>query len=259
MVLTENGAPTGQQSVANATDCSQLMVTMAKTMPMQTSVASIPVFDGGNIPLKDYIQDVRNAANDISATQLPSFLKKVLSRLQGAAGNSTYGVAYNSVDDLVRYLKQRFAPGKTFTYYYAQLNDLRMKQGETVGDFRDRLNILLMGVENSLREDKGADDSHDMMVPIKGTAVDIFIRGLPSHLSTAIDATHPADLDAAFKEAVRIESRIRSKILPESRSSHYHSHRYEAEELSANVSRNNPQYNIHHPHRSSDGRNQQSS
>ena len=127
-----------------------------------------------------------------------------------------------------------------------------------------------MGAENSLRKDKGADYSDDMMVPIKGTAVDIFIRGLPSRLSTAIDANHPADSDAAFKEAVRIESRIRSKILPESRSSHYHLHRYEDDELSANVSRNNPryndhqrpqptQYNIHHPYRSSDGRNQQSS
>ena len=108
-------------------------------------------------------------------------------------------MAFNSVDDLVRNVKQRFAPGKTFTYYYAQLNDLRMKQGETVGDFRDRLNILLMGAENSLREDKGAAYSDDMMVPIKGAAIDIFIRGLPNHLSTAIDATHPADLDAAFK------------------------------------------------------------
>ena len=143
-----------------------------------------------------------------------------------------------------------------------------MKQGETVSDFRDKLNILLMGAENSLREDKGAAYSDDMMVPIKGTAVDIFIRGLPSHLSTAIDAIHPVDLDATFKEAVRIESRIRSKMLPES-SSHYHSHRYEDNELSANVSRNNTrymtiiapqpiQYNLHH-HRSCDGRNQQSS
>ena len=267
MTNTQNGQ--NAQPTANA-DCSQLMVTMANTMAMQTAVSSIPVFDGGNIPLKDFIQDIRNAATDISQAQLPSFLKKVLSRLQGAARNSTYGLGFNSVDELVRHLKQRFAPGKTFTYYYTQLNDLRMKQGETVGDFRDRLNILLMGAENSLREDKGADYSDDMMVPIKGTAVDIFIRGLPGHLSAAIDATHPADLDAAFREAVRIESRIRSKILPEARSNHYHPHRYEDDELSANVSRNNPRYYAHHrpfpnqhntyqPHRSSDGRNQQSS
>ena len=97
---------------------------------MQTPVASIAVFDGGNIPLKDFIQDVRNAATDISEAQLPSFLTKVLSRLQGSARNWTFGVAFNSVGDLVRHLKQRFAPGKTVTYYYAQLNDLRMKQGE---------------------------------------------------------------------------------------------------------------------------------
>ena len=75
MVLTENGAPTGAPIAVNATDCSQLMVTMANTMAMQTAVTSIPVYDGGNIPLKDFIQDVRNTATDISAAQLPSFLK----------------------------------------------------------------------------------------------------------------------------------------------------------------------------------------
>ena len=92
-----------------------------------------------------------------------------------------------------------------------------MQQGETVGDFQDKLNILLMGAENSLREDKGAAYSDNMIVPVKGAAVDIFIRGLPCYLSTGIEATHPVDLDAAFKEPDRIESRIRSRILPESR------------------------------------------
>ena len=55
-----------------------------------------------------------------------------------------------------------------------------MKQGETVGDFRDRLNILLKGEENSLREGKGTAYSDDVMDPVKGVAVDIFIRSLSS-------------------------------------------------------------------------------
>ena len=154
-------------------------------------------------------------------------------------------MSFTSVNDLVRYLKQRFTPGKTFTYYCAQLNDLRMKQGETVGDFRDRLNILLMGAENALKEDKGATYDAVMMVPMKGAAVDIFIRGLPGNISAAVDASQPVDLDAALREAVRIEARIRSRILPDSRQSSYLSRYGENEELSANVRK--PNYNEGQP------------
>ena len=193
------------------------MVTMASTMAMQAAVAGIPSFDGSNIPLKDFLQDVRNAAADIPADKINGFLKKVLGKLRGSARNSTYGVTFNNVDDLVKHLKRRFAPGKTFTYYNAQLNGIRMLQSESVGDFRDRLNILLMGAENALKEEKGASYVAAMMDPMKDVSIDIFIRGLPYTISSAVDACHPRTLDAAYLEAVLIESRIKSRILPDVR------------------------------------------
>ena len=217
-------------------DNSALMISMAQTMAMQAAITSIPIFDGKNIPLKDFIQDIRNADADIPGNQKESFIKKVLSKLRGSARNSTYGVAFTSIDDLVKHLKQRFAPGKNFSYYNAQLNDLRMVQGDSVGDFRDKLNILLMGAENALKEEKGQSFKSDMMVPMKEAAIDIFIRGLPAHISSGVDACHPTDLDMAYKEAVRIESRIRSRILPDNRTQMASHHRYnEDQELSQNL------------------------
>ena len=110
-----------------------------------------------------------------------------------------------------------------------------MKQGDTVGDFRDRLNILLMGAENALKEDKGATYTNDMMTLMKEAAIDIFIRGLPGNISAAVDASHPSDLESAYKEAVRIEARIRSRILPDSRQSAQLGHYAEQNELSQNL------------------------
>ena len=52
-------------------------------------ITSIPVFDGKNIPLKDFIQDIPNADADIPDAQKGSFIKKVLSKLRGSARNST--------------------------------------------------------------------------------------------------------------------------------------------------------------------------
>ena len=144
----------------------------------------------------------------------------------------------------MKQLKQRFAPGKNFSYYNAQLNDLRMVQGDSVGDFRDKLNILLMGAENALKKEKGQAFKSDMMVPMKEAAIDILIRGLPAHISSGVDACHPVHLDTAYKEAVRIESRIRSRILPDSRAQTASHNRYnEDQELSQNLrGRNFMQY-----------------
>ena len=110
-----------------------------------------------------------------------------------------------------------------------------MKQGDTVGDFRDRLNILLMGAENALKEDKGRAYEGAMMLPMKEAAIDIFIRGLPGNISASVDALHPADLESAYKEAVRIEARIRLRILPESRQSAQLGQYAEQGELSQNI------------------------
>ena len=70
------------------TDNSALMISIAQTMAMQAAITSIPVFDGKNIPLKDFIQDIRNADAKIPDTQKGSFIKKVLSKLRGSARNS---------------------------------------------------------------------------------------------------------------------------------------------------------------------------
>ena len=64
-------------------DTSALMISMAQTMAMQAAITSIPVFDGKNIPLKDFIQDIRNADADFPDAQKESFIKKVLSKLDG--------------------------------------------------------------------------------------------------------------------------------------------------------------------------------
>ena len=74
-----------------------------------------------------------------------------------------------------------------------------------------------------------------MMTPMKEAAIDIFIRGLPGNISAAVDASHTADLESAYKEAVRIEARIRSRILPDSRQSAQLGHYAEQNELSQNL------------------------
>ncbi|CAB0027954.1 unnamed protein product [Trichogramma brassicae] len=92
-----------------------------------------------------------------------------------------------------------------------------MRKSNTVGDFYDYLNLLLSGAQHALEEEKGNAYNASMMTPLKDLVVDIFIRGLPPDMSTAVDSRNPTSLDEAYAEAKRIETRRNAHILPDNR------------------------------------------
>ena len=57
-------------------DNSALIISMAQTMAMQAAITSIPDFDGRNITLKDFIQDIQNADADIPNAHKESFIER---------------------------------------------------------------------------------------------------------------------------------------------------------------------------------------
>ena len=53
----------------------------------------------------------------------------------------------------MKHLKKRFAPGRVYNYYNSKMATLQIKQGDSVGDFFDRLNILANGAKDALLEE----------------------------------------------------------------------------------------------------------
>ena len=56
-----------------------------------------------------------------------------------------------------------------------------------------------------------------LMKPLKMIAKDIFIRGLPPSIARAVDARDPEDMETAYEIAVRIETKMDARILPDDR------------------------------------------
>ncbi|CAB0038042.1 unnamed protein product [Trichogramma brassicae] len=149
------------------------------------------------------------------------FLRYLLSKLQGKAKRSIYRKTFNSVKELTTHLKQRFGAHNTYTYYNHLLQTARMKQGETVNDFYDHINVLLGGAETALKEEIGATYIPDMLRALQNTALDMFIRGLPADICRAVDSTQPKDLEEALDEAIRLEKRMAAHIIPDTRAQRY--------------------------------------
>ena len=199
---------------------STTLVALANSLTLQNSIAGLSTYDGSNIPLKDFIQDIRNGDLGITNEQRPSYLRAVLGKLQGPAKDCTYGKTFTNIEQLCTHLKQRFAPGKGFAYYSNKLYTLRMRPGDSTGCFKDQINILLQCAKSALKEEKGRTYHESMITTLKEACVDIFIRGLPGHLGQLVDSRKPVTLEEAYEEAVRLEARMDARIIPDTRHRH---------------------------------------
>ncbi|CAK9805927.1 hypothetical protein ANTPLA_LOCUS4711 [Anthophora plagiata] len=159
-----------------------LSAAMAESFAIQQAVASIPQFDGNNIPLKDSLLDVQNSAYCLPPTCDGSFTRAVISKLRGEARDSICDLEFPTINDLIRHLKRRFSSGKTYEYYQQEISNIRMKRNESVYAFYDRLRILINGLYHYLKDTYG-DDAFNMLKPVKSTAINAFIRGLPDGIS----------------------------------------------------------------------------
>ena len=140
----------------------------------------------------------------------------IATKLKGRALDSIYCKKFTSINESIRHSNNRFVPERTHSYYTEEINNLRMLQNKKVGDFYDKINILLDGARNCLRK-VDPDHVEHMMHLLLNCVIDTFIKGLPVNIAKAVDRSKPTNLDVAYREAVRVEVRIDSTILPDTR------------------------------------------
>ena len=130
-----------------------MMTSMAECFAIQQGIMNIPTFDGKNMPVRDFIQDIINGESSVPANCEPQFIKAVLARLKGAARDSIYGKSFTAINELIKHFKQRFAPRKTYAWYLHEISIIRMRREESVSEFFDRITLLKLGAQAAL-EDK---------------------------------------------------------------------------------------------------------
>lgn len=207
-------------------DYTNSVVTVLEQMSVQTNSQNIPLFDGRQPPLKDFLQEIENSAAFIPEVSEPGFLKAVLSKLRGAARNSVRGLRFDNINGLVEHLRKRFASSKKYQWYLDNIMTIRLKQTETVSDYHDRLRGLVSGARHALEmkynkvyreitenergeRERGPDilESEIIMQPIVENAFRAFVRGLPDEMSTFVDTRNPGNLQEAFEHALYAEER----------------------------------------------------
>ena len=116
------------------------------------------------MPVRDFIQDIINGESSVHVNCEPQSIKAVLARLKGAARDSIYGKTFTTISELIKHLKQRFAPRKTYAWYLHEISIIRMRREESVSEFFDRITLLQSGAQAAL-EDK-YENAHTMLAPL---------------------------------------------------------------------------------------------
>ena len=204
----------------------EMMQQMALSMSVGNALQGVRSFDGTNMLVRDFIQDIKNGEANIAdnAKAKKQYVSAVLAKLRGQARECTSGKQITTLQELIRILKKRFTPGRDYAYYADKISTLRMKQGESVGAFYDQLNTLMNAAQSVLKEgdpgaaeDLTAEQAALMVKPLQQTALGTFIRGLPTDIAKAIVIKGCTTLERAYEEAVRYECKMDAKLIPDTR------------------------------------------
>lgn len=113
MVFTDGQTPPATGGGKNLIQVmSDTLCALASNLSLQNSITGLGIYDGSNIPLKDFLLDVKNGDASVVAEQKPGNLRAVLEKLRGPAEDCTYGKTFVTVNDPCTHLKPRFAPGR---------------------------------------------------------------------------------------------------------------------------------------------------
>ena len=168
-------APVVDPNLVNLLNTTNAMfANMSLGFALQGVLSQIKPFTGYNIPLKDFVEDIRNGSDLLPQEAEESYVRALIGKLKGAARDSTYRHVIATLDNLITHLKQRFAPNQNYSYYSAKINELRMNRDDHVGTFYDKLNILLHCARSAVMEENPTQTDEKInliMKPLEDIAI----------------------------------------------------------------------------------------
>lgn len=197
------------QAIANLTHHQEItdamLNTMGECMAVQQALLHIPPYDGKNMPLKTFLQDVENGYNICPEGIRDAFFKGVVAKLRDTARDAVSGIEVTTVNNLRDALKEYFAPKKDYTAYCAEIQGVRMRRDETVMEYYGRIKKIIECAKASLRESFREPEVAHTETMLNGIALESFKRGLSDDLLYAVSVQAPPTLTEAVRIARRIE------------------------------------------------------
>lgn len=182
--------------------------TKMSEIELNVLIKFIGTFDGSREKLTPFLNNCRNAINLASSHQSDILLKYILSRLEGKAETACAIKEFTKWSQLEEFLKTQFGDVKHYAYLLSDLQDCKQGRNETVSQYSLRVESclakLLTEINISIPTRK-KDELAGRVAAMQDLALNVFMIGLQSPLSTVVRCRDPSNLNEAISLATAEE------------------------------------------------------
>lgn len=172
----------------------------------------VPNFDGRNMPLNNYICACNNAAKLVAENDRSQFLTIVQLKLSGVAADIIESKTYDTLDSLLRDLKNAFDKPVELSDLETELKSNTQNYSESVLLYATRTRKIANKTENRLKEVYRAEAQqaylNGRINEVRQTVIRTFIRGLADQIGNMIMPRNFPTLEEAIDEALNIENEL---------------------------------------------------
>lgn len=168
---------------------------------------SVPIFDGYNIPLSQFIRACRRAKEVVPASSERNLTQLLINKLRGRAVGAVEDEPCDSITQLIDLLTGAFGSPKTINQYRGELSGIYMRPYEHILDYIRRVKDLRMAILDTEHGTNGRLDPH-FVADIDSLTIFSFIEGLPFDYRLQIQPEDYNLPSEAFARAKAIAKRM---------------------------------------------------
>lgn len=176
------------------------------------AIDKVPIYDGKNYRFRDFDTEIKSLLQGLPAGAENRIINGILGRLRGRARTHLEGKGFVNVKELLKSLREKFAPDHDYEYYRNRLFNARMRNDEDVSDFYSRLQRYVRQAVSEVEELDGADAANSTERRLESEALDVYIDGLPDGIRSYVHSRDPTTLKVAWELALKEEKRSRARF-----------------------------------------------
>lgn len=166
----------------------------------------IKSYDGDKTKLSPFLKNCDNALLLASTSQQNILFKYILSQLEGKAEAACSLKIFENWHELKQFLKSTFGETKHRDHLLLDLQNCRLKPGETVTQYSLRLETYLTRLQTDIvHSTQDPSEIKGRIASTEDLALHTFLLGLPSHISNILRCRNPTNLHEAINLACQEE------------------------------------------------------
>lgn len=166
----------------------------------------IKPFDGDKTKLSPFLKNCENALNLASVSQQNILFQYIISQLEGKAEAACSLKIFDNWQEFKQFLKSTFGETKHRDHLLLDLQNCRIKPGESVTQYSLRLETYLTRLQTDIAHSTpDASEIKGRIASTEDLALHTFMLGLPSHISNILRCRNPSNLNEAVNLACQEE------------------------------------------------------